>query len=187
MSDESAINVETGEMEISDRLDEPYRLRFHSQIMILIGIFIVTVFFLDYSDTSLDVSLLLILVEMAIFFPFVVKDVNVLTQSVSFGLFFATLFTVAGYIVMSVDDLSDATIGLLVAALVVFGVQLFEHLSPFAIKYDLLGWIIIISAGLMFFAGISVFLNEFDTKSIFYVGIPVTLLFIFAILPEKPI
>lgn len=183
------------EIEITDRLEEAYRLRFPAQIMIYLIFLLLVAFALRlYSpnitvDYRSEVLFLIFLFALTLPFPIIIKERNPLTYATANGLFFALLLPVVGFILLHLGEsaLNRPTIGLLIASVEIFAVETYQHMSPLQLRRDPTGYIITVILAVIFFAAISAFLIELGWVWVVFLGSGLTLLFLYAILPEMPI
>jgi len=184
------------EISVTDRLEEGYRLRFPAQVMIYL-LFLLLVGFCLYlyniaAETQpyrAEVTILAFLFALTLPFPIIIKDRNALTYATANGFFFALLLPVVAFILLHLgeEDLTPSTIGLLIASVEIFAVETYQHMSPLNLRRDPTGYIVSIILAVIFFAAISVFLIDFGWPWIVFLGSALTVLFLFAILPEMPI
>ncbi len=189
------------EISITDKLEEGYRLRFPAQIMIYllfllgvaVGVYMFNVYMWDIgqwdSTYRTEISLLIFLFALTLPFPIIIKERNAMTYATANGMFFALLLPVTAFILLHLgeDQLSTASIGLLIASVEIFAIETYHHMSPLQLRRDPTGYIIAVILAVIFFAAISLFLIEFAWTWVVFLGTLLTLLFLYAILPEMPI
>ncbi|MFX0061570.1 MAG: hypothetical protein ACFFC7_05230 [Candidatus Hermodarchaeota archaeon] len=207
------------EWEISAHLDEAYRLRFPSQIIIwiaivmgtLLALLLLTGYFIPiYAPTSTDPlpdelgyipppgeldllyffswapGLLLLLGVAALSWPMVIKSTTPQIKQMGNALLLATIFPTIAYIGLHLPNLHVWVLGLTVCAVEILVVQLYTHINPQGFGTDQTALIIFGVLGVIFFCSLALFLVWFGFLVVVFVGFPLTLLFIYSILPEKP-
>jgi hypothetical protein len=184
------------EVSITDKLEDAYRLRFPAQLMIYL-IFLLAVAFVLYLYTIYawthpmrgEITVLAFLFALTLPFPIIVKERNAFTYATANGFFFALLLPVIAFILLHLgeDELTRPTLGLLVASVEIFAVETYHHMSPLQLRRDPTGYMISIILAIIFFVSIFIFLIEFGAGLAVFLALLLTLLFLFAILPEMPI
>ncbi len=205
------------EWEISAHLDEAYRLRFPSQVIIwiaivmgaLLGLLILTGYFIPIYDPTnpladeygyipppgeLDLlyffgwapGLLLLLGIAALSWPIVIKSTTPQIKQIGNALLLATIFPTVAYIGLHLPNLHVWVLGLTVCAVEVLVVQLYTHINPQGFGTDQTALIIFGVLGVIFFCSLALFLVWFGFLVVVFVGFPLTLLFVYSVLPEKP-
>ncbi len=188
----------TSEWEISDRLDEPYRLRRSSQfalyflLLLAWGFALIQYnqFFLidEGKDPDFTLTLLAFLFVATLTWPVIIKESSPLFRSISNGLFLGTLLPAIVYIIdeLLVDDPNMASVGLTLASIEILGVQIYQFTNRAAMTLeDLPGKILYAALAILYWAAMALFLAPFDDLIILFFGsIIITMVFVYAILPE---
>jgi hypothetical protein len=186
------------EWEISDRLDEPYRLRRSSQfalyfLLLLAWGFILIqwnlIFLIDKNeDPDFTLTLLAFLFVATLAWPIIIKESSPLYRSISNGLFVATILPAIVYIVeqLIVEDPNLASVGLTLASIEILGVQMYQFTNRGAMSLeDLPGKILYAALTSLYWAAMAIFLIPFDNFVLWFFGsVILTMFFVYAILPE---
>lgn len=207
----------TLDWEVSAHLDEAYRLRFPSQVILWValmmitwlGLLFLTGFVISTYDplnpaadeynmvpppNKLDLvaffkwapGLLIILGVAAVSWPIVVKATTPQIKQIANALFLAFAFPTIAYIGLHLPNLDVWVLGLTICAVEILIVQLYTHINPQGFGTDQSALIIFGVLGVIFFCSLALFLVWFGFLVVVFVGFPLTLLFIYSILPEKP-
>lgn len=192
------------EWEISDRLDEPYRLRRSSQfalyflLLLAWGFALIQynqIFLIDKEkDPDYTLTLLAFLFVATLAWPIIVKESNPMYRSISNGLFIATILPATVYIIEKLllkafieqEEVNLASIGLTLAGIEILSIQMYQFTNRSAMTLEnLSGKVLYATLTLLFWAAMALFLVPFDNWILFFFGsVILTMIFIYAILPE---
>ena len=180
------------------RLEEAYRFRPATQA----GLFILLAaagIWLAYEGASryglsADAIVIVVTIYLALLYPLVIKTRNRFSISASFGFFGAAIAAIIYWLVShAMRPLSLEALALYVMFLEIVGMELFHHLCEEFVFYerDWRSFLIvgILSAG--FYACLLIFLGPWGcglgTPLAALISVVLTLMFAWAVLPEKPI
>ncbi|MFX0093780.1 MAG: hypothetical protein ACFFBD_18655 [Candidatus Hodarchaeota archaeon] len=206
------------EWEISSHLDEAYRLRFPSQVLMWLAgmglswlvLLFLTGFIIPMYDPlnpaadiygyipppgKLDMvaffawapGLLILLGVATLSWPIVIKSTTPQIKQIANALFLAFVFPTVAYIGLHLPNLDVWVLGLTIAASEILVVQLYTHINPQGFGTDQTSLIIFGVLGVVFFCSLALFLVWFGFLIVVFIGFPLTLLFIYSVLPEKPV
>ena len=182
------------------RLEEAYRFRPATQIGLFIilaalGLWLVNEGAKRYG-LSLDTVIIVMTIYLALLYPLIIKMRNRASIAVSFGLFGAALASIIYWLLkhmMPVASLRVEALALYVIFLEIVGMELFHHLCEEYVFYER-DWRSYLLVGLLsavFFACLWFFLGPsgcgLEPSLTVLISVVLTMMFAWAVLPEKPI
>ncbi|HDI01405.1 MAG TPA: hypothetical protein ENF78_03150 [Candidatus Bathyarchaeota archaeon] len=184
--------------EVMAEIEAGYRLRPATQvglmlILTLLGLWLIYLA-REYYDVPLEVCIIAGTIYLALLYPLIIKIRNRFTIALSFGFFGAAIAAIAYWLVTNVvlmpGGLSIEAIALYVVFLEIIVMELFHHLCEEYVFYerDWRSYLLtaVLSAG--FFACLYVFLSAYALGfTAIVIAAVLTMMFAWAILPEKPI
>jgi hypothetical protein len=183
-------------------IEKGYRFRWQFQIL-LIGILmgVLTILLIELQrweiitietqgiNIGFITSALILVWVLSFMWPVIIKVRNRLYNSVSMGLFFASIsifITFLVYINTFIGWVVPSTPLLLISFCLGIGTQLFEHLNPKILKNDWLGYLVIGVVSTVFAICTIIFLVALMQIPGIYIGIILTALFVWSLIPEEP-
>ncbi|MHA1648962.1 MAG: hypothetical protein ACTSYB_02120 [Candidatus Helarchaeota archaeon] len=193
-------NVEALDDAMIEDMGKGYRFRPMMQA-VLIGIIILvtafTLFLTDMLDFTvvghLTITTLTFCWILAFVFPLIVKTKSHRVHQISMGIYWASILSLIGSIILLIVDQSQTTtilptsIALLIAFLVGVGSQLFQHLNPELVKRNALTYLSVFSCSVVFFICVWIYMETLIPGWGIWLTIVFTALFAYALLPEKTI
>ncbi len=181
------------------RLEEAYRFRPATQVGLFIILAALGFFLVSEAVTnpkiglSLDSAVVVMTVYLALLYPLVIKIRNRVAISASFGFFGAAMAAIIYWLLGHMTSLTVQALALYAMFLEIVGMELFHHLCEEFVFYErdwrsytLVG---LLSAG--FFACLWFFLGPsgcgLSIHFTLLVSVVLTMMFAWAVLPEKPI
>ncbi|MGQ4832750.1 MAG: hypothetical protein ACP6IS_02480 [Candidatus Asgardarchaeia archaeon] len=175
--------------EILDRLEDQYRFKPSTQILLTIIFVLIGYFALEFSPLpmSIETKVYVFVIYLALVFPVIIKVKNRYTYSIAMGLYGAASIIIIIWTYESVFVANQPVIGLYVAALEIIVVELLHHIGVEVVPRGKNGWAIGVTLTIIFFIAISTFLLYYGIQFLILVGVPLSLIFLYAILPERKI
>lgn len=184
-------------------IEKGYRFRWQFQLLlvgILIGVLtivlielqirgVINIITKDGTPIGFITSALILVWVLSFIWPVIIKVRNRLYNSVSMGLFFASIsifITFLAYIYAIEGWVLPSTPLLLISFCLGIGTQLFEHLNPKILKNDWIGYLIIGVVSTIFAICTIIFLVNLLLIPGIYIGIILTALFVWSLIPEEP-
>lgn len=178
-------------------ITKAYRFRPLMQIVLVCVVIAATFLILQLIGTldfktegDITITTLALCWVPAFLFPVLIQTKSHRTNQVSMGLYFASIFSLTGTILLLVfiqsTSVHPGSIALLIAFLTGIGSLLFEHLHPDILGRTTKSYLAIFGVSVIFFL-CDWFYMEYITPGYgIWIAIIFTALFAYALLPEKP-
>ena len=142
------------------------------------------------SEGDLAITILSFCWVLSFLFPLIIQTKSHRINQISMGLYFASIFSLTGTIILLVVEQSTSvqpgSIALLIGFLTGIGSMLFEHLHPDSISRTTKVYLAIFGVSVVFFL-CDWFYMEYITPGYgIWIAILFTALFAYALLPSKP-
>ena len=175
-------------------IGETYRFNPLTQAMLFIAIVIIIIIILEFLPLTFEARTTALVVISTFLFPLIIKKRNRATRAISLGLFLSSMSLMIFYTLSFALPLwpITQTTTLLIASFIAISILLFQYLMPNVLKRNATGYIIITIISLAFTTLTVLSFNlfpPFGTITVWSIVIfaGITILFTYAILPEKPI
>ncbi|RLG72260.1 MAG: hypothetical protein DRO23_10710 [Thermoprotei archaeon] len=178
------------EFPIPKRLEDAYRFKPSTQILIYIVLLVIGALVLSMIKLgwSLTVYIVIFIVYAALLFPVVIKIENQWKTAFSLGLYGAAMAAIIYWTITFLESFDLRSVSLYVLFLLIMTVELFHHLGEdIAYEESKKVYIAVATLSALFFIFIYMFLSAYDWRITVFGSILATILFAYAILPEKPI
>jgi len=178
------------EFPIPKRLEDAYRFKPSTQILIYIVLLVIGALVLSMLKLGwpLTIYIVIFIVYAALLFPVVIKIENQWKITFSLGLYGAAMAAIVYWTTTLLESFDLRSVSLYVLFLLIMTVELFHHLGEDIVyeesKKVYVG-VAVLSA--IFFTFLYMFLLAYDWRITIFGSILATILFAYAILPEKPI
>ena len=179
--------IEEFKFEIMEDLTRPYRFSPKAQVAYFILIVLGVILGVSYLPLSLELKIASVIFVTALIYPFIIKVVNVIVESVGMALYAGAMFALV-YLLINYLTLNNIrNVALLVIFLEVIGIEMLHHIMErFRIERGGKTYLITgILSVIFFIASLYVFLPI----GILYAALlsaVLTIVFVYAILPERP-
>lgn len=183
-------------------IEKGYRFRWQFQILLVGIIFgVLTILLIELQRWGIIIietkginigfitSALILVWVLSFIWPVIIKVRNRLYNSVSMGLFFASIsifITFLAYIYAIEGWVLPSTPLLLISFCLGIGTQLFEHLNPRILKNNWIGYLVIGIVSSIFAICTMIFLVALMQIPGIYIGIILSALFVWSLIPEEP-
>lgn len=174
--------------ELLERIEDAYRLptSFQAALFVILEVIIISILYA--LKVPLELSVIIFLLVTAFMYPYVIKTKTFLTEMIGIVIFGSTIAAVLYYLTKGVK-IGEPNFWALVIFILVFGVELLHHVhekaktikSPSIIVADIILTVIFAFAMWMFLYGIG-----FDQVWAIMITLVSSLLYFYAIFPEKP-
>ena len=184
--------------EILAEVEAGYRLRPATQVglMLILSLLGLWLIYLakEHYNLPIEVCVIAGTIYLALLYPLVIKIRNRLTVSISFGLYGAAMAAIAYWLVtkaiLAPGGLSMEAVALYVIFLEIIAMELFHHLCEEHVFYerDWRSYLLTLLLSIGFFACLYVFLSAYALGfTSIVIAAVLTMMFAWAVLPEKPI
>ena len=179
-------------------IEAGYRLRPATQVGLMIVAVLLGLFIIEQARLPLDVSIMVATIYVALLYPLIIKIRHRITIALSFGLYGAALAAILYWIIMGhILPLVHGTaaprleaLALYVIFLEIVGMELFHHLCEEYVFYerDWRSYLLVSLLSVVFFACLYIFLSAYALGFMaMLLSAVLTIMFAWAVLPEKPI
>jgi len=178
------------EFPIPKRLEDAYRFKPATQLLVYIVLLVIGALILSVVKLGwpLDLYIVIFVVYAALLFPVVIKIENQWKVSFSLGLYGAAMAAIIYWTVTLLESFDLRSVSLYVLFLLIMTVELLHHLGEdIAYEEDKKVYIGVTVLSVIFFIFLYMFLSAYDWRVTVFGSILATILFAYAILPEKPI
>lgn len=176
------------EFPISKRLEDAYRFKTKTQILIYLILLVIGAIILSMVDLPLTLCIVIFIVYAALTFPVVIKVENQWKIGISLGLYGAAMAAIIAWTLTIIESFNLRSVSLYVLFLEIMMVELLHHLGEdIAYKEDKKIYIGVGILSALFFVFLYIFLSVYDRRITVFGSIIATIIFAYAILPEKPI
>jgi len=174
-------------VEIMEDLTAPYRLSIKAQLSIFSLLMIATVA-VAYSVTApLDIKIAGVLFIAAYFYPIIIKIYNNISESIGMALYGASMFTFVWLIIKYIGLNNMQNTALLIIFIEVLGIEMFHHIvERFRIVRSKKMYLMTAILSVIFFIALLTVLLPLGPIPATLITITVTIVFAYAILPERP-
>ncbi len=175
--------------EILDRLEDQYRFKPSTQVILTVIFILIGYFALEYSPLymSLETRIYVFVIYLALVFPVIIKVKNRYTYAIAMGLYGAASAIIIIWTYETIFVASQPVIGLYIATLEIIIIELLHHIGVEVVPPGRNSWLIGVTLSIIFFISLSAFLIYYGIPYLILLGVPLSLLFLYAILPERKI
>lgn len=175
--------------EIIERLQTQYRFKTSTQIILLVIFMLIGYFALEYSPIPmmLETKIKVFVIYLALIFPIIIKTENRYTFSIAMGLYGAASIVIIIWTYETIFVAEQPVVGLYIAFLEIILVELLHHIGVEIVPRGKQGYIVGVALTIVFFVALSTFLIYYGIPILILVGVPLSLIFLYAILPERKI
>lgn len=174
--------------EIMEDLTKSYRLSVKAQVIIFIFIMlgiIVGVYNIAFLAIELKIGAIVILA--ALIYPFIIKSVSNLSESIAMALYFGAMFSLT-YLVLKFytgQNIRDAA--LIFLFLEIMGIEMLHHLlERFRVEKNSKSYLLVAILSVPFFVALFYVLQPIGMFYAIIASIAITIVFAYAIMPERP-
>ncbi len=177
--------------EIVEDLTRPYRLSLKAQIALYVLSLIFTVVILYYIPVplSLEMKIMYFVAVAAIIYPYTIKIINALSESLALSLYVGAMFAIIYVLLKIYSPASLREVMMLLIFLEVLGVELLNHLFN-RFRWSRSKWMYVLAGVLaaIFFVALFTILNIPTLGSFIALIISAvfSVVFYYAIIPERP-
>jgi len=178
------------EFPIPKRLEDAYRFKSSTQILIYIVLLVIGALVLSMIKLGwpLELYIVIFTVYAALLLPVVIKIENQWKITLCLGLYGAAIAAIIYWTITLLESFNLRSISLYVLFLLIMTVELFHHLGEDIVyEEDKKIYIGVAVVSAIFFVFLYLFLSAYDWRITIFGSILATILFAYAILPEKPI
>ena len=175
------------ENEIIQEMSESYKFRLPTQLLILIFIMIGMFIGLEFAPFTLETKIASFVILLGLVFPVIVNVRTKWRSAIALGLWGASSLLIIIWTIDFVLVDNIVAIGLYVAFLEIVLIEFLHHVGIEVIERTRIGYIIGTVLGAIFFVSISIFLYQISISYVIYFGLPLAVIFVYAILPERKI
>ena len=176
------------EFPIPKRLEDAYRFKTSTQVLIYLILLVIGALILSIVNWPLTVSIVIFIVYAALAFPVIIKVENQWKMGISLGLYGAAMAAIITWTISFIESFDLRSISLYILFLEIMTVELLHHLGEdIAYKEDKKIYIGVGVLAVIFFIFLYIFLSAYDWRITVFGSIIATIIFAYAILPEKPI
>jgi len=190
--------VSVAEEIVLAEIEAGYRLRPATQVGLMIVMVLLGLFIIEQAKLPLDVSIMVATIYVALLYPLIIKIRHRLAIALSFGLYGAALaailyWIITGHILPLVQGgqaVRLEALALYVIFLEIVGMELFHHLCEEYVFYerDWRSYLMVSLLSVVFFACLYIFLSAYALGFMaLLLSAVLTIIFAWAVLPEKPI
>ena len=184
--------------EVIAEIEAGYRLRPATQVSLFIVLALLGIWLITRVELPLDLQIVVATIYVALLYPLIMKMRNRITIAISFGLYGAALAAILYWLITKhVMPLLAAGQGIPLEALALYvifmeiiGMELFHHLCEEFVFYerDWRSYLLVTVLSVIFFACLYVFLSAYALGfTALAIAAFLTIMFAWAVLPEKPI
>ena len=177
--------------EVMMELEAAYRFRPATQVGLMLILLVVGIWLITQAGLSPEDTVIVSVIYTALLYPLIIKIKNRLTIALSFGLFGAAIASIIYWLVMNMPAaVSLEAIALYVMFMEIVIMELFHHLCEEYVFYkrDWRSYLLVGILSAAFFACAYIFLDACALGSLSVViAVLLTMMFAWAVLPEKPV
>lgn len=174
--------------EIMEDLTRPYRLSIKAQVMIFIFIMlsmIVGIYNIPFLTIELKIGAIVVLA--ALIYPFIIKVANNLSESIAMALYFGSMFSLVYLVLKFYVGKSIRDAALIFLFLEIMGIEMLHHLlERFRIERRSLSLLLVMILSIPFFIALFYILQPIGMFYAIILSFAITIVFAYAILPERP-
>ena len=173
--------------EILEDLTKPYRLSTKAQVLLYIISLLTTDLVAYLTPISLEIKIAGIIFVAALLYPYIIKVVNTLTESIGIALYAGSVFVIAYLIIKYIGFPNIRTTALLVIFLEVLSIEMFHHIAErFRIEKTKVSYVITVVLSVIFLIALYIVLSPLGVIVGGVITAIITVIFGYAILPERP-
>ncbi|MHA1596076.1 MAG: hypothetical protein ACTSYT_05540 [Candidatus Asgardarchaeia archaeon] len=166
------------------KIAEGYRISPSTQVFLYVILLVIGFYIVDMIDIGLDTKVIVFAVYSSLLFPVIIKVKGKWVSAITLGLYGAAVTSIIYWTYVNFEIIGIEGIGLYVAFLEIIVIELLHHIDIEVVSKSKGGYVTAVILGAIFFISISSFLVTIDVMYLVYFGIPATVIFIYAILPE---
>ena len=175
------------ENEIIQEMSKSYKFKLPTQLLLLIFMMIGMFIGLEFAPFSLETKIASFVILLGLIFPVIVNVRTKWRSAIALGLWGASSLLIIIWTIDFVLIDNIAAIGLYIAFLEIVLIEFLHHVGIEVIEKNRMGYIVGTILGVIFFVSISIFLYQISLSYVIYFGIPLAVIFVYAILPERKI
>ena len=175
------------ENEIIQELSKNYKFKLPTQLLLLIFIIIGIFIGLEYAPFPLETKIASFVILLGLIFPVIVNVKTKWRSAIALGLWGASSILIIAWTIDFVAIDNIAAIGLYVAFLEIVLIEFLHHIGIEIIEKNKVGYIVGSVLGVIFFVSVSLFFYQISISYVIYFGIPLSVIFVYAILPERKV
>jgi len=168
-------------------LEKQYKFKLPTQMVLLILIMVVMFISLEYAPFSMEIKITSYIIILSLVFPVIVNVKTKWQSAIAFGLWGTASILLIVWTIDLVEFGNPGAIGLYIAFLEIILIEFLHHIGIEIITKDKKGYILDVVLTLIFFVSISLFLYQISWSWIIYAGVPLSVIFAYAILPERKV
>lgn len=175
------------EFEISDKLEDAYRLSPTMQIFLYLLLLLIVGYVLIYVEIPLEARIGVFIVVAALTFPIIIKKRNVYLNAISLGLYGSAMASIIYLTLINMASLDEYSIALYLLFILIIGVELLHHMGAGLVERTKKSHIAVVVLSVFFFILAYIFLSYYNPIVSFFGALALTFIFAYAILPEEQI
>ena len=168
-------------------LEKQYKFKLPTQMVLLILIMVVMFIGLEYAPFSMEIKITSYIIILSLVFPVIVNVKTKWQSAIAFGLWGTASILLIVWTIDLVEFGNLGAIGLYIAFLEIILIEFLHHIGIEIITKDKKGYILDVVLTLIFFVSISLFLYQISWSWIIYAGVSLSVIFAYAILPERKV
>lgn len=168
-------------------LEKQYKFKLPTQILLMILLTVIMFLGLEVAPFSLEIKFASFVILLALIFPVIVNVKAKWRYAISLGLWGAASATLIMWTISFVEFGNLSSIGLYIAFLEIVLIEFLHHVGIELIKKTKSGYVLAVCLALIFFVSISFFLYQISWSLIIYINVPLTVIFTYAIMPERKV
>ncbi|MHA1506429.1 MAG: hypothetical protein ACTSR0_04480 [Candidatus Asgardarchaeia archaeon] len=166
------------------KIAEGYRISPSTQVFLYVILLVIGFYVVDTINLSLDTKVIVFTVYASLLFPIIIKVKGKWVSAITLGLYGAAIASIIYWTYVNFEIIGIEGMGLYVAFLEIMVIELLHHIDIEVVSRSKKGYALAVILGMVFFVSVSSFLITIDVMYLVYFGIPATVIFIYAILPE---